>query len=234
MDPTIAVIVGIIALLAVALSSGSRGSKAEPIAGDTFYGDSATRCGWYDSNMVLHHHSPDIVQMVSALTGRPAVNRAINGLPLLTLIRGGSVPNSSLGEGAVDVPPLEQQLRADPGRFVVLGCGHVDAMFSSITAEDFRLLVLHAVALVQEAGKTPVLRGLNRFVANDRVTPDMLARRDQFDAIIRQAAETSGVRFVDVSAVDFYGSSDICEDGVHATPDYCRRIAAAIAQTLKT
>lgn len=231
-DPTLAVLVGLIALIAVAVMS--KGGEKSSAPGITFYGDSATRCGWYDSNMVLHHHTPDIVQMVSELTGRPAVNRAVNGLPLLTLIRGGAVPNSSLGEGAVNVPPLEQQLRTDSARFVVLGCGHVDAMFSSITAEDFRLLVLHAVALVQEAGKTPVLRGLNRFVANDRVTPDMLTRRDQFDEIIRQAAETSGVRFVDVGAVEFYGSADICEDGVHATPEYCRRIASAIAQTLKT
>lgn len=230
--PDLAILAAIIVIGAVVLMA-TRGDKGSP-SSTSFYGDSATRCGWYDSNMFLHHHTPDIVQMVSELTGRPAVNRAINGLPLLTLIRGGSVPNSSLGEGAVNVPPLEQQLRTDSDRFVVLGCGHVDAMFSSITAEDFRLLVLHAVTLVQEAGKTPVLRGLNRFVANDRVTPDMLARRDQFDEIIRQAAETSGVRFVDVGAVEFYGSADICEDGVHATPEYCRRIASAIAQTLKT
>lgn len=230
--PDLAILAAIIVIGAVVLMA-TRGDKGSP-SSTSFYGDSATRCGWYDSNMVLHHHTPDIVQMVSELTGRPAVNRAVNGLPLLTLIRGGAVPNSSLGEGAVNVPPLEQQLRTDSDRFVVLGCGHVDAMFSSITAEDFRLLVLHAVTLVQEAGKTPVLRGLNRFVANDRVTPDMLARRDQFDEIIRQAAETSGVRFVDVGAVEFYGSADICEDGVHATPEYCRRIAAAIAQTLKT
>lgn len=230
--PDLAILAAIIVIGAVVLMA-TRGDKSSP-SSTSFYGDSATRCGWYDSNMVLHHHTPDIVQMVSELTGRPAVNRAVNGLPLLTLIRGGAVPNSSLGEGAVNVPPLEQQLRTDSDRFVVLGCGHVDAMFSSITAEDFRLLVLHAVTLVQEAGKTPVLRGLNRFVANDRVTPDMLARRDQFDEIIRQAAETSGVRFVDVGAVEFYGSADICEDGVHATPEYCRRIASAIAQTLKT
>lgn len=230
--PDLAILAAIIVIGAVVLMA-TRGDKGSP-SSTSFYGDSATRCGWYDSNMVLHHHTPDIVQMVSELTGRPAVNRAVNGLPLLTLIRGGAVPNSSLGEGAVNVPPLEQQLRTDSDRFVVLGCGHVDAMFSSITAEDFRLLVLHAVTLVQEAGKTPVLRGLNRFVANDRVTPDMLARRDQFDEIIRQAAETSGVRFVDVGAVEFYGSADICEDGVHATPEYCRRIASAIAQTLKT
>ena len=234
MDPSIAVVIGLIALLLVALSSGSRGGKSEPAAGDTFYGDSATRCGWYDSNMVLHHHSPDIVQMVAQITGWPALNRAINGLPLLTLIRGGAVPNSSLGEGVVHVAPLSQQLETDSGRFVVLGCGHVDAMFSDMTPQDFRLLVLHAVALVNEAGKVPVLRGLNRFVANDRVTTAMLERRDQFDAVIRQAAATAGVRFVDVGAVDFYGSADICEDGVHATPEYCRRIASAIAQTLKT
>lgn len=231
-DPTLAVLVGLIALIAVAVMS--KGGEKSSAPGMTFYGDSATRCGWYDSNMVLHHHSPDIVQMVAQITGWPALNRAINGLPLLTLIRGGSVPNSSLGEGAVDVLPLWRQLETDDGQFVVLGCGHVDAMFSDMTPEDFRLLVLHAISLVHDASKVPVLRGLNRFVANDRVTPAMLERRDQFDTVIRQAAETSGVRFVDVGAVEFYGSADICEDGVHATPEYCRRIASAIAQTLKT
>lgn len=231
-DPTLAVLVGLIALIAVAVMS--KGGEKSSAPGITFYGDSATRCGWYDSNMVLHHHSPDIVQMVAQITGWPALNRAINGLPLLTLIRGGSVPSSSLGEGVVHVAPLSQQLETDSGRFVVLGCGHVDAMFSDMTPQDFRLLVLHAVALVNEAGKVPVLRGLNRFVANDRVTTAMLERRDQFDAVIRQAAATAGVRFVDVGAVDFYGSADICEDGVHATPEYCRRIAESIATTLQT
>lgn len=232
MNELIPVVLAMLAIVVVMLAMGRKDDPAS--TSDTFYGDSATRCGWYDSNMVLHHHTPDIVQMVAQITGWPALNRAINGLPLLTLIRGGSVPSSSLGEGVVHVAPLSQQLETDSGRFVVLGCGHVDAMFSDMTPQDFRLLVLHAVALVHEAGKVPVLRGLNRFVANDRVTPAMLERRDQFDAVIRQAAATAGVRFVDVGAVDFYGSADICEDGVHATPEYCRRIAESIATTLQT
>ena len=104
-----------------------------------------------------------------------------------------------------------------------LVAAHVDAMFSRRDAGTFGCWCC-AVALVNRGGQVPVLRRLNRFVANDHVTHSHAGRRDQFDAVIRQAA-TAGVRFVDVGAVDFYGSADICEDWVHATPEYCRRIA---------
>ena len=225
---TLVAIIGVLIVLAMTVRGG--GDDTPPVRSVTFYGDSATFGGWYDRGMVLHRYEPDPVSMVerAALGRLRCLNRARNGLALHVLLDGGTLPDSALGEaGTVD--PLAEQLRTDPSDVVVLGCGNVDALFTTQTPGEFAARLGDAISAVRAVNKTPVVRGLIRFCDNGAFTPEQLARREEFNLTAMQLSVSRGVLFIDLDAA---GEPTACEDRVHPTMEYHQRIAAVVAGNL--
>lgn len=224
-----------LALAAVVVLVLMAGRKDAPAAGPravTFYGDSATFGGYFDEHG-LQRYSPDPVSLVqSASSGAlQCLNRAMNGLTLHELLSGGRVEMAAVGLGEPgEIAPLSLQLTTDPSQVIVLGCGNVDALFGAHGTQVFAEDLQEAIRLVRAAGKTPVVRGLNRFLQAGPVDAWRLTQRDAFHATARLVAAEEGAAFIDIDAS---GDPELCWDQLHPSTGYHQRIAEVIAQTLK-
>lgn len=222
-------LIAIVAILGVIAMIFAHNKPANPPQAVSFYGDSST-FGGYFVGAQLHRCDPDPVALVAKYAGRPCVNRAHNGLKLFEMISGGKIALASptLGEPG-EVAPFAGELMADASPVVVIGCGVVDAMFSDITPEQHTQNLRMALGVAMVAGKTPILRGLNRFDGSAALSLAQIARRNEFDQITRFVAGEQGVKFLDIDGAGF---ADICGDGLHPTPEYHDRIARHIAAQL--
>lgn len=231
---TAALIIVVIAALLVLFAS--RGGREEEAARNvrtvTFYGDSATRGGYFVDG-ALRHYAPDPVERVAlAAEGKlQCLNRAMNGLQLRELLTGGPVAMVAPGLGEPDTTRSFAELLADdPSETVVIGCGNVDALFGALAPPDFYTLMVEAIDTARRAGKIPVVRGLNLFLLAGPLGDGHLARRDEFDRMARQAAENRGVQFLDITLA---GEPTLCVDQLHPDENYHDRIARVIATQLQ-
>jgi hypothetical protein len=162
-------------------------------------------------------------------------SKAVNGLQLRELLTGGPIQMAAQGIGVdgMSVLPFRKLLQNDDANIVVLGCGMVDCFFTPVTLDDYLTMARQAIEHIRDAGKTPMLRGYNRFAQTDLMTSAILARRDEFDAALKAFALASGVAFIDVGSVPFYGLADLCEDELHPNLAYHKRIAIFIARQLQ-
>lgn len=231
---TEAIVIAIIVVLLIAFATRGEGRSGTPPAARTvtFYGDSATRGGYFIDGK-LHHYAPDPVERVALAAGGKllCLNRAMNGLQLRELLAGGPVAMVAPGLGEPDTTrPFAALLEDDPSETVVIGCGNVDALFGTLAPPDFYSLVVEAIDTARRAGKIPVVRGLNLFLPTGAIDEGRLARRDEFDRMARQAAADRGVSFLDI---DLAGEPTLCVDQLHPDENYHDRIARVIAAQLQ-
>lgn len=224
----------ILALAALLLVLGTRGGREDsaPVRTVTFYGDSATRGGYFVDG-ALRHYNPDPVERValSAEGKLLCLNRAMNGLQLAEMLRGGTVAMVAPGLGEPNTTQsFAERLLDDPSETVVIGCGNVDALFGTLAPPDFYSLVVEAIDTARRAGKIPAVRGLNQFLLTGPVGSGQLLRRDAFNQMARQAAADRGALFLDI---DPAGEPTLCVDQLHPDENYHDRIARAIAAQLQ-
>lgn len=226
----------IVVLAALLVLFASRGGREEEAARNartvTFYGDSATRGGYFVDG-ALRHYNPDPIERValSAEGKLLCLNRAMNGLQLAEMLRGGTVAMVAPGLGEPNTTQsFAERLLDDPSETVVIGCGNVDALFGTLAPPDFYSLVVEAIDTARRVGKIPVVRGLNQFLLAGPVGSGQLLRRDAFNHMARQAAADRGALFLDI---DLAGEPTLCVDQLHPDENYHDRIARVIAAQLQ-
>lgn len=229
---TITIIIAVIVVLLIAFATRGEREDSSRVRTVTFYGDSATRGGYFVDG-ALRHYAPDPVERVAlAAEGKlQCLNRAMNGLQLRELLAGGPVVMVAPGLGEPDTTrSFAERLLDDPSETVVIGCGNVDALFGTLAPPDFYSLVVEAIDTARRVGKIPAVRGLNRFLLTGPVGSGQLLRRDAFNQMARQAAADRGALFLDI---DLAGEPTLCVDQLHPDENYHDRIARVIAAQLQ-
>ncbi len=205
-----------LALMVVACSGGGESDAPATASTKCLWVSASDSTGNYVDNGVVQQYLPDPVAMVNALGSVKCENRSTNGLTLDGLIASGL---------------LAQILAEKPG-ILVLGAGTNDALFFGKPLDVYLENLRTAVGMVRAAGAQPYLRGFNRFEIAGVVTPERMARRNEFNAAAKLEANRLGVTFLDLDAVEYHGLEDLSPDLLHAKPSYNWRIAAYIASQL--
>ena len=207
-------------LFLLILFSGCGGGNTDSKPVVSVYNDSASTGDYLKDGQLMHTIDP--------LAGI-AINRSMNGRAVTELVAGGSVAHGF----TPTTRSLAEMLQDDPAQIVMVGGGHVDAMYTNETPTEYYNAVVKEVELVVAAGKTPVVRGLNHFAETPFVTKEMLARRDQFNEIDREVAATHYARFCDVGKVSFDGLSDLAYDQLHPNEQYNAKIKPILEECFK-
>lgn len=118
------------------------------------------------------------------------------------------------------------------GRWVVIENGVIDAWKKTQPAVFVQTLV-SMIERVRSEGREPVLTGFSRQVQTPvfHIHKEQLARRDQYDLLVRRTAESMKVPFVDWGAVRFDGASDL-QDGIHPGLAYSNRLFEKLGSKL--
>jgi hypothetical protein len=207
--------IALFACAAILGCGGGGSSETQRLA--CLYVSASDGTGSYLDNGVMRQYDPAPVDMVNEAGPVQCVNRSVNGITLAALVNTGK---------------LADMLKAEPAQRLVLGAGVNDALFGDNTLAEHLENLRRAVLLARASGAQPYIRGFNRFVVTETVTPQRLARRDEFNAGEKAEAQALGVPFFDLDAVEFNGLADLSPDQLHAGPAYNRRIANYIASQL--
>jgi hypothetical protein len=143
------------------------------------------------------------------------------------------------------LPAFAQHLTWEPSFNVIFRLGLNDAWAppesdpakNATARAEFKARLTQMVQDVRNAGKRPIIGGLNRIAVTSVLQPfttsGRISQRDDFDAAAHEVANETRTFFIDVGSVQFNGASDIVDD-VHATQSYSDRIAAYINQQLNS
>jgi hypothetical protein len=218
--PELIIFVGILAVLAAGYFATRPPEKSRPSVSIYSASDSA---GGYIVDGMLQTYSPTPVEMIAKASGLACKNCSINGWQLSEMLAGGDIAFSA--PAGASMPPLAEQLDADPARIIYMGAGLNDCLFSSLSLSEYLTMVNTAVSLITSRHKIPVLRGFHRFAQNDLITAEKMARRDEWNDALQAYAHTAAVPFIDMGAVRFDPATDIAADGLHPTLAYHQRLA---------
>jgi len=117
---------------------------------------------------------------------------------------------------------FKEQIAKSPEKITLLRFGGADALLNEGEV-DFRLGLEQLIVLAKAEEKVVILTGIVW-----TTLPDV--RLDNYNAIIREIADTQKVPFIDLRSVTYSPSDSI--DGLHPNQEYSYRISALISETL--
>lgn len=201
----------LLALLS-ALLAACGGGSSESSTVVAFYGDSITAAPWF---------SPTPVQQMAEMMQVQAEDFSQPGMTTKDAL-----------------PWVTQTLSTSRASVVVIRFGMAD--LTTTAGQDVEFFAGRLVAVIQQvrdSGRIPVLTTTTRLAPWPEFTDEMntyyLKMLDVYNAQIRQVADASGVRVIDVYAdVPFAGSADL-RDIVHPAQGYSTRVSQHIANWMR-
>lgn len=199
----------------------------------SFYGDSILSGGIKlmqpDGSTTPGWLNPLPVQRITALSaGR------ITGVDWS--LPGATVQDARDGTPGMPFGPFAQAIKADSSRVVVIGYATANALRFPRALAEYEATLADMVLEARDAGKRVLLLGAPYIAlpmpgqsADDSAAIAM--RINIFDLATKAVAARTGVRYIDLRQVVFFGVTDMADD-VHPNQAYSARLCALIAPEL--
>lgn len=211
--------------VAVALAGcGGGGPAQDSRISVEIYGDSIT---------VGPALSRNVAAQIRAL--RPAwsvVDVSASGSGLQLVLHGYAEPYPGAPPEAYPAGPQKAlALRTKVARYQVIAVGGNDALVGNDPA-GFEAGLREAVQIIRSEGRVPVFTGIVNAPPGDAFTPEVLARRDQLNAITLRVAAELGVEHAGWGE-DYRGEQDVIADQIHRTQAASDRLAVLLVAAVE-